>query len=51
MVPAIVLNADELVLDKALIDKSGRAATVAYDKKLQRATLTLENTYPVMVRC
>jgi aminopeptidase N len=39
-VPAIVLNADELVLDKALIDKSGRPAAVAYDKKLQRATLT-----------
>src|ERR1700680_4729093 len=39
-VPAIVLNDDELLLDKALIDKSARTAAVAYDKKLQRATLT-----------
>jgi aminopeptidase N len=38
--PAIVLNADELVLDKALIDTRGSAAAVAYDSKPQRATLT-----------
>jgi len=38
--PAIVLNADELVLDKAVLDKEEAAAAVALDVKLQRATLT-----------
>jgi len=32
--PAIALNAAELVLDRALIDESGRPAAVAYDTKL-----------------
>src|ERR1700733_12352305 len=38
--PAIILNSDELVLDKALLDKEDAAATVSLDAKLQRATLT-----------
>jgi aminopeptidase N len=37
--PAIVLNSNELVLDKALLDKEDAAATVSPDAKLQRATL------------
>jgi aminopeptidase N len=38
--PAIVLNSDELVLDKALLDKEDATATVSLDVRLQRATLT-----------
>ena len=38
--PAIVLNSDELVLDKVLLDKQGAAGSVILDTKLQRATLT-----------
>jgi aminopeptidase N len=38
--PAIILNSDELVFDKALLDKEDAAATVSLDTKLQRATLT-----------
>ena len=37
---AIVLNADELVLDKAVLDNEAASAAVALDGKLQRATLT-----------
>ena len=38
--PAIVLNADELVLDKARLDSTSREATITTDTKLQRATMT-----------
>ena len=37
---AIVLNADELTLDKALLDTKEDSASIALDAKLQRATLT-----------
>src|SRR4051812_36347260 len=37
---AVVLNADDLVLDKAALDKEAAPAAVALDGKLQRATLT-----------
>jgi aminopeptidase N len=38
--PAIVLNADELVLDRTVLDEKEAAAGVALDAKLQRVTLT-----------
>jgi len=37
---AIVLNADELTLDGAVLDTKGDSASIALDAKLQRATLT-----------
>ena len=41
--PAIVLNADELALDKAVLDKKS-AAVIALDTKLQRATFTFAHS-------
>src|ERR1035438_8999947 len=37
---AIVLNADELTLDKAVLDTKETAENISLDAKLQRATLT-----------
>ena len=38
-VPAVVLNADELALDKAVLDGKTPASSIALDARLQRATL------------
>src|SRR5580704_6505202 len=37
--PTIVLNADELALDKAVLDTTEGAAAIALDAKLQRVSL------------
>src|SRR5579872_5216636 len=44
LTPAIVLYADELVLDKAVLDTKEAAAAIALDAKLQRVTLTFAHT-------
>jgi aminopeptidase N len=41
--PTIVLNADELTLDKVVLDTKEAATAVALDAKLQRATLAFAN--------
>ena len=43
---AIVLNADELTVDKAVLDTDKSTAAVELDARLQRSTLTFTHRVP-----